>query len=71
MGQATAGDGGSGNPLPFALPNSGLLVWFPFPMMLNPDGTSNYEVGTVPDILVPSGEDALQVVLDLLSSDEG
>ncbi len=71
VGQATAGDGGSGDPLPFALPNSGLIVRFPLKMMLNPDGTSNYEVGTVPDILVPPGADALQVVLDLLNSEEG
>jgi len=34
------------------LPNSGLIVRFPGEMGLNPDGTVNEEVKTIPDVYV-------------------
>lgn len=40
------------DPVLVALPNSKLIVRFPCGMGLNPDGSSNEEVGTTPDIYV-------------------
>lgn len=40
------------DPAVVSLPNSGLLVRFPMEMGLNPDGTSNEETHTEPDVYV-------------------
>ncbi len=63
VGQATKGDGISMDSILLSLPNSGLVIRFPVAMGLNPDGSSNLERGTVPDIVIPNDEDSLAVVL--------
>ncbi|KYH32058.1 peptidase family S41 [Clostridium tepidiprofundi DSM 19306] len=50
IGEKTGGDGIGANPLIMSLPNSGLIVGFVGIMGLNPDGTSNMEMKTTPDI---------------------
>lgn len=52
VGTRTGGDGIGIDPAIFALPNSGLVIRFPLEMGLNPDGTSNEETSTEPDIYV-------------------
>ncbi|QCX33128.1 peptidase S41 [Caloramator sp. E03] len=52
VGTVTGGDGIGIDPAVAVLPNSGLLVRFPLDMGLNPDGTSNEEYHTQPDIYV-------------------
>ena len=50
VGTRTGGDGIGIDPAICALPNSGLIIRFPLEMGLNPDGTSNEETHTDPDI---------------------
>jgi C-terminal processing protease CtpA/Prc len=50
VGTRTGGDGIGIDPAICALPNSGLIISFPLEMGLNPDGTSNEETHTEPDI---------------------
>lgn len=58
VGTETGGDGIGIDPAIAALPNSGLIFRFPLEMGLNPDGSSNEESHTLPDIYVePSYED--------------
>lgn len=52
VGTRTGGDGIGVDPAVVSLPNSGLLVRFPMEMGLNPDGTSNEETHTEPDVYV-------------------
>jgi len=52
IGTDTGGDGIGFDPIPIVLPNSGLIVRFPGEMGLNPDGTVNEEVKTIPDVYV-------------------
>jgi hypothetical protein len=52
VGTETGGDGIGVDPALVALPNSGLIFRFPLEMGLNPDGTSNEEFHTMPDIYV-------------------
>ncbi|MCX7773028.1 MAG: S41 family peptidase, partial [Clostridia bacterium] len=52
VGTRTGGDGIGFDPVPVALPNSGLVVRFPSDMGLNPDGTVNEETATQPDVYV-------------------
>ena len=54
VGSATSGDGIGTDPVFLQLPNSGILVQYP-PVFfgLNPDGSSNEELGTLPDLLSP------------------
>lgn len=52
VGQNTRGDVGLGRCL-MKLPKSGLLVRYFGVNTLNPDGSSNMEFGTVPDIIAP------------------
>lgn len=66
VGTATNGDGGVADPFLLALPNSGLLVRFSIFYGLNADGTGNEATGTTPDILLDSGEDALEKCLSFL-----
>ncbi|MFA9464649.1 MAG: S41 family peptidase [Velocimicrobium sp.] len=66
VGTNTNGDGGVADPLLVDLPNSGLLVRFSMFYGLNADGTGNEATGTTPDILLDSGEDALEKCISLL-----
>ncbi len=67
VGSVTGGDGlGSGDPMFLALPNSGLLVRYTAAYALNPDGTCNQVRGTLPDVQIAQGEDALTVCLDVI-----
>lgn len=50
VGTWTGGDGIGMDPALFSLPNSGLVIRFPLEMGLNPDGTSNEEYHTAPDV---------------------
>jgi len=68
VGTRTGGDGIGSTPALFPLPNSGYVVRTPLILGLNPDGSANAEVGTQPDILIEVGEDALDVVLKLISA---
>lgn len=52
IGTCTGGDGIGFDPVPIALPNSGLIIRFPAEMGLNPDGSINDEVATEPDIYI-------------------
>lgn len=52
IGERTGGDGIGIDPIIFSLPNSGIVVRFPAEMGLNPDGSSNAEKRTAPDISV-------------------
>ncbi len=66
VGTSTSGDGGGSTPALFSLPESGLVVRFRVEMGINPDGSSNVEYGTKPDIEIGAGEDALQVALKMI-----
>lgn len=69
VGSPTRGDGNSLESILLALPNSGLVVRFKAEMGLNPDGSCSQEYGTIPDILLSNGEDALAAVLALMAGD--
>lgn len=66
VGTATGGDGIGFAPVYFSLPNSGLVLRMASCMGLNPDGSSNEEFGTIPDIIINPGEDALEKVLEMI-----
>ncbi len=64
VGTQTSGDGiGALNPIMMRLPNSGILIQFTMMYGLNPDGSSNEETGTTPDVCSPAGEPALVTAL--------
>ncbi len=63
VGTETGGDGIGIDPVYFMLPNSGLLIRYSPLFGLNPDGSSNEEYGSTPDIISPEGETALVTVL--------
>ena len=64
VGTQTSGDGiGALNPIMMRLPNSGILIQFTMMYGLNPDGSSNEETGTMPDVCSPAGEPALVTAL--------
>ncbi|MBL4662419.1 MAG: hypothetical protein JKY22_02395 [Flavobacteriaceae bacterium] len=50
VGEKTNGDGVGTDPLLLTLPNSGIVIRFTGEMGLNPDGSANDELKTVPDI---------------------
>ncbi|MFQ7853800.1 MAG: S41 family peptidase [Flavonifractor plautii] len=55
VGRTTGGDGiGAMDPVYLQLPNSGILIQYTVPFGLNPDGSSNEEMGTTP-ICLPGG----------------
>lgn len=70
VGQQTKGDGGSGQPLWFRLPNSGLEGSVTSLWRLNEDGTNNMEEGTRPDIESPKGETPLETCLRVIKATE-
>lgn len=64
VGSQTGGDGiGATDPILVSLPNSGILICYTMLYGLNPDGSSNEEVGTTPDVLSKPGESPLVTVL--------
>lgn len=63
VGTATGGDGIGIDPVFIRLPNSGILARYSPLFGLNPDGSSNEEYGTTPDILSPDGEEPLVTAL--------
>lgn len=71
VGDTTGGDGVGFDPILFSLPNSGVCFRFSASLGLNPDGSSNEEFGTLPDVPCESGKDALQTCLDLIEKNAG
>ena len=75
VGTRTTGSGGN-NTMFMTLPNSGLMLRFEGEMLLNKDGTSQYETGTIPDIEVQkeeSGDYGIKVmkeIIDIVRSEE-
>ena len=60
VGRTTGGDGiGAMDPVYLQLPNSGILIQYTVPFGLNPDGSSNEEMGTTPDLVSPAEEPPL------------
>lgn len=52
VGETTAGDGVGIDPIITILPNSKILFRFPGEMGLNPDGSSNEEMNTTPEVKI-------------------
>jgi C-terminal processing protease CtpA/Prc len=72
VGETTGGDGIGSDPAVCVLPNSGYIFRFTKEMGLNPDGSSNFEYKTQPDIKVSakkgsdiSNDEAIKAVLKL------
>jgi len=64
VGFQTGGDGiGATDPILVSLPNSGILITYTMLYGLNPDGSSNEEVGTTPDVFTQPGESPFFTVL--------
>lgn len=75
VGCSTNGSGG--NDTIFArLPNSGLMMRFETEMLLNEDGTSHYETGTVPDIEIEKDDvgdyniKVMKEIINMIHSEE-
>ncbi|WP_244499150.1 S41 family peptidase [Thermoanaerobacter thermohydrosulfuricus] len=76
IGERTTGDGGWCMPDIMRLPNSGLIVRFDGEMLINQDGTSYFETGTIPDIeikMIPKNpfekdEELKQKILQVIKS---
>jgi C-terminal processing protease CtpA/Prc len=66
VGSRTKGGGMSSQPIPFSLPNSGILVFFEDVVAINDDGTCSAFLGTLPDVEM-KGEDALDHCLRLIA----
>jgi hypothetical protein len=66
VGEPTGGDGIGIDPMVFVLPHSGVCMRFSSMLGLNPDGGSNEEFGTQPDVPSAKGEDALQTCMNLI-----
>jgi len=76
IGERTTGNGGWCMPDIMRLPNSGLIVRFEGSMLINQDGTSYFETGTIPDIeikMIPKNpfekdEELKQKILQVIKS---
>lgn len=73
VGETTGGDGIGSDPAVCVLPNSGYIFRFTKEMGLNPDGSSNFEYKTQPDIKASakkgsdiSNDEAIKTVLKLI-----
>ncbi|MDR1182061.1 MAG: hypothetical protein LBL13_08815 [Bacteroidales bacterium] len=53
-GVQTGGDGVGSDPVPFILPESGIIVRYPALTGFNADGSLNFEMCTIPDIIIES-----------------
>lgn len=69
VGTRTGGEGIGSDPLPIILPNSGLIVQYAAEYGALPDGSGSQEYGTMPDILSPEGESALDTCLRAIGQD--
>lgn len=71
VGTDTGGDGIGFDPVVAALPHSGLVVRFPCEMGVAPDGKSNEETATIPDIYVEQTyKDYLAKVEQMMNGDD-
>jgi len=68
VGSNSGGDGGVLLITEFNLTNTGLSFLFSTAYSLNPDGTSNTEFGTTPDIFAAPGQCALEACLEYIKS---
>lgn len=68
VGRQTGGDGIGIDPVYLQLPNSGILVQYTPLFGLNPDGSSNEEVGTTPDLVSPGQEPPLVTALRAIAA---
>jgi len=68
-GQRTGGDGVGSDPIPFVLPESGIIVRIPSLSGLNQDGSLNSETRTVPDIDIEAktSEERLNKLINYLT----
>lgn len=66
VGTQTGGDGIGTDPVPVALPNSGLLVRYSALYGVTQDGVGSEEYGTTPDIISPEGETPLETCLRVI-----
>lgn len=70
VGTRTGGEGIGSDPLPIILPNSGLIVQYAAEYGALPDGSGSQEYGTMPDILSPEGESALDTCLKAIGQEQ-
>lgn len=68
VGEKTNGDGIGVDPFLVCLPNSKIVIRFPGEMGLNPDGSSNFEMKTKPDIKIvaDNNEERLQRLIEYI-----
>lgn len=64
VGEKTGGDGIGSDPLPIALPNSGIIVRYSPIYGVTADGANSQEFGTTPDIVRQAGKTYLQTCID-------
>lgn len=75
VGCNTKGSGGNGTMF-IGLPNSGLIVRAELEMLLNEDGTSHFETGTVPDIEIEKDDvgdyniKVMKEIINMIHSEE-
>lgn len=65
-GVRTGGDGVGSDPVPFILPQSGIIIRYPALSGFNPDGSLNFEERTIPDILI-EGKGVDERLTDLIN----
>ncbi len=65
-GVRTGGDGVGSDPIPFILPESGIIIRYPALSGFNPDGSLNFEERTNPDILI-DGKDGDERLSNLIN----
>lgn len=65
-GVRTGGDGVGSDPIPFILPESGIIIRYPALSGFNLDGSLNFEERTIPDILI-DGKDADERLSNLIN----
>lgn len=75
VGEKTSGDGIGTDPIFMSLPNSKYVIRYSANYGLNPDGTSNEEMKTVPDIFVNSNvskdikdDEAVNTVINMINN---
>jgi C-terminal processing protease CtpA/Prc len=66
VGSNTGGDGGMLTIRQFDLANTGLLISFSTTFSLNPDGSSNTEFGSIPDVYIGENQTELEACLALI-----
>ena len=65
VGTWTGGNGIAFTPALVTLPNSGMVVWFPLTMGLNPEFSANEETHTLPEVMVEQSLDDNQIPLSM------